>query len=316
MRLLWLFLFFCEAGFSQLVELKNFGENPGSLNAYIYVPKSISNEKNVPLVVALHGCSQTAHNIAEETGWNTLAEKHGFIVLYPEQKIANNASRCFNWFSKKDIKRNGESKSIKNMIDHVIQNYAIEKSSVHIYGLSAGGALTAAMLAQYPDQFQSGAVLAGGAYGLAKNAAQAYKVMKGKDKTYTTPKQLAGLVQDLLSTEQSYPKLIVLYGTEDKVVHPKNSEKLILQWIGLNPNETFKENIAFLLNGQVTRKAYLTQENKEYIIEYKLSNFGHFLPVDPGTADNQGGKIGQFSKAIGFFSTYYIARDMGLMERK
>lgn len=172
------------------------------------------------------------------------------------------------------------------------------------------------MLAQYPDQFQSGAVLAGGAYGLAKNAAQAYKVMKGKDKTYTTSKQLAGLVQDLHSTEQSYPKLIVLYGTEDKVVHPKNSEKLILQWIGLNPNETFKENIAFLLNGQVTRKAYLTRENKENVIEYKLSNFGHFLPIDPGTADNQGGKIGQFSKAIGFFSTYYIAQDMGLVERK
>jgi len=76
--------------------VSSFGTNPGALNMYSYVPIGISGA--APLVVAMHGCTQNAVTIATEAGWNTLADRHKFYVVYPEQIAANNSSNCFNWF--------------------------------------------------------------------------------------------------------------------------------------------------------------------------------------------------------------------------
>ncbi|HWY37579.1 MAG TPA: hypothetical protein VNY73_03400, partial [Bacteroidia bacterium] len=62
------------------------------------------------------------------------------------------------------------------------------------------------------------------------------------------------------------------------------------------------------------RKSYLDANKKEKIIFYEIDNLGHALPVDPGTSPGKGGKTGLFAVDKDFFSTYWIAKDFGLLE--
>ena len=76
-----------------------FGSNPGQLKAWIYAPERAVS--GAPLVVVLHGCTQNAAGYDESAGWSRLAEKHGFVLLYPEQQRSNNPNLCFNWFHRR-----------------------------------------------------------------------------------------------------------------------------------------------------------------------------------------------------------------------
>ena len=103
-----------------LVEVEQFGSDPGNLRMFVHVPSSLPDTSIAhPLVVVLHGCSQSAAGFAEQSGWNELADRVGFYVIYPQQRTGNNASHCFNWFQEKDITRgSGEVESIHNMVKH------------------------------------------------------------------------------------------------------------------------------------------------------------------------------------------------------
>ena len=71
-----------------------------------------------PLVIALHGCTQTADEYDHGTGWSSLADSLGFAVVYPQQQPANNPKNCFSWFVPGDIARGrGEALSIREMVD-------------------------------------------------------------------------------------------------------------------------------------------------------------------------------------------------------
>ncbi len=69
-----------------------------------------SPKAGAPLVVALHGCGQTAASYDHGIGWSKLAERLGFALLLPEQKRANNFNRCFGWFCPADMERDGASR--------------------------------------------------------------------------------------------------------------------------------------------------------------------------------------------------------------
>ena len=95
---LWTFL-----SYAQLTPISSFGSNPGNLNMYVHIPNNMPS--NAPLVLVLHGCTQSASSYASESDWNSLADEYGFYVIYAEQKSANNSSQCFNWFESGDITR-------------------------------------------------------------------------------------------------------------------------------------------------------------------------------------------------------------------
>ena len=155
-----------EAEFSarHLREVTGFGSNPGNLRMLTHMRRNLP--ESPALVVALHGCTQTAADYDRGSGWSELAYRHGFAVLFPEQKRANNPNNCFNWFLPSDTGRGaGEALSIRQMIDQMVEEQGIDRSRVFIVGLSAGGAMAAAMLAAYPEAFAGGAVIAGLPYG-------------------------------------------------------------------------------------------------------------------------------------------------------
>ena len=161
-----------EAGPSHLVEVTAFGPNPGNLLMRTYVPENLA--RSSPLVVVLHGCTQTAAGYDYGAGWSTLADRYGFALLFPEQRQANNQRLCFNWFQPGDMERErGEPLSIRQMIARMTRDHDTDSSRVFVTGLSAGGAMTAVMLATYPELFAGGAIVAGLPYGCATNVQEA-----------------------------------------------------------------------------------------------------------------------------------------------
>lgn len=292
-------------------EVTFFGDNPGNLKMWVANETSSSDSTLRPLVVALHGCSQSVEGLSYQSGWTDLAEKNDFVMLYPNQKRVNNVSKCFNWFEESDINRGyGEMKSIINMIDYAIENFSIDTNRIYIYGVSAGAAMSVALMAEYPAYFSAGASFAGAPYKIANGKVDGLKVMlKPKD---LTPKQWGSLVKD--NDSIAFPKLIVGHGVNDFVVDIKNSEELIEQWTDVHHVDTVPDRVASKFHSyNVDRITYENADNEECVVFYKFYNIGHAIPVNPGDGDNMGGKTSVYSKDIGFFSTYYVAKDFGLI---
>jgi len=128
------------AGPSRLEEMTGFGTNPGNLLARCYVPRRLA--RGSPLVVVLHGCTQTAAEYDHGSGWSQLADRYGLALLFPEQQGANNPLLCFNWFAPEDMHRDsGEALSVRRMIEVMLAKVGLDAKQVFITGLSAGGAI-------------------------------------------------------------------------------------------------------------------------------------------------------------------------------
>lgn len=178
---------------ASLTEVTGFGSNPGNLRMFRYVPDGLPAGR--PLVVAMHGCTQSAGGFDDETGWTKWADQWGFALVLPQQQSANNLNSCFNWFEAGDIRRDaGEALSIKQMTDRMKADVGSDPARVHATGLSAGAAMTNVMLAAYPDVFASGAPVAGLPYACATSVVAAYSCMNPGSNL--TPAAWAAKVRD------------------------------------------------------------------------------------------------------------------------
>ncbi len=309
-------LFISPAAAQQLVQIQNFGSNPGNLKMYMYSPAGLDSSKKVPLVVVLHGCLQTAGKAAKQTGWNRLADAYGFKVLYPQQRMLNNPEKCFCWYKRSDIEKGqGESMSIMQMITEVKRSGTIDTGQVFITGLSAGAAMGVAMLADYPQTFNAGAIFAGGAYKTATNLWTALLSMYGFH--IKSPEKWGALVREQNPNYTgAYPRLIIYQGKADVVVNQRNASQLMKQWTNLQgistkPTATVKR---FAGVKAIEKNSYHNASGKEVVTWYKVKHLGHALLVDPGKCFNQGGRRGLFSSDKNYFSTYWTAIDFGLIK--
>jgi poly(hydroxyalkanoate) depolymerase family esterase len=295
-----------------LVQVKNFGSNPGNLTMYRYVPKN--KLTNAPLVVVLHGCTQNVNDVLHDTEWDKLAEKYGFLLVLPETKTTNNTQNCFNWFDENHQQRNaGEPLSIMQMIDNMKQNFTIDPTKIFITGLSAGAGMTAIMLATYPDVFKSGAIIAGIPYKATTTAFGASSAMMG---TITkTPEQWGNLVRNAFSYVGSYPTLAIIHGIQDPIVNVKNASELIKQWTNIHQTDQIPDNTSypFNANNDVTEYIYKNQQQQPVVVYYQINNLGHAIPVFPGTGTAQGGQTGTYSVNKAFYAPYWIGKYWGII---
>jgi len=194
-------------------EVTGFGSNPGNLRMFKYVPAGLP--AGAPLVVALHGCAQSASSYDAETGWVLLADRWRFALLLPQQQSANNSSSCFNWFEVGDTTRGqGEPLSIRQMVDRMIADHGSAAGRIYVTGLSAGGAMTAVMLATYPDVFAGGAVVAGLPYRCATSQSAAFSCMNpGTD---LTPAQWGDRVRAAFSYAGPRPIVSLWHGASPR----------------------------------------------------------------------------------------------------
>src|SRR5258705_3281148 len=126
----------------------------GTLHYELYVPSTYQAGTPLPLVVALHGCTQTADGFRQLTRWDTLAESKGFMVLFPQQESSSNQFKCWNFFQDAHMHRSaGEPSLIAAVTLNVERNYSVDPHRIYANGLSAGGAMASVRGATYPDLF-------------------------------------------------------------------------------------------------------------------------------------------------------------------
>ena len=223
------------AGVTGRTEVSGFGSNPGRLSMYVHVPPQPPAD-GAPLVVLLHGCGQTAAAFAHDTGWVALADRLGFPLLLPEQIGENNQGRCFNWFRPAHVQRGvGEAASIRQMVAAAIERFGSDPARVYLAGLSAGAAMTAALLAAYPDDFAAGAAVAGLPVGAAASTSEAL-IRMAEAGPPRLPAAWAELVRSAAPSGYtgSWPRLSIWRGEADRVVDPANSRLLAEQWSALH----------------------------------------------------------------------------------
>jgi poly(hydroxyalkanoate) depolymerase family esterase len=296
---------------SHLRETQNFGTNPGALRMFTHLPPNVSGE--IPLVVVLHGCTQTAAGYDQGAGWSTLANRYGFALLFPEQQRANNPNGCFNWFQTGDIERgHGEALSIRQMIAKMVADHAIDAHRVFVTGLSAGGAMTSVMLATYPDIFAGGAIIAGLPYGAAVNVQQAFASMAQSPPR--SARAWGDLVRNASPHKGSWPRISVWHGSADSTVAPSNAREILKQWAdlhGISIEPAFTENV-----DQFPRQVWRGVEGDEVIESYTIPNMAHGTPLEVGEDCDQCGAAGAFLLDVGISSSYRIAKFWGIADHQ
>jgi len=287
-----------------------FAPNPGALRLWIYSPAK--DLEGAPLVVVLHGCGQGAKGYAEAAGWTALADRLGFVVLAPEQTSANNPNRCFNWFEPGDAQRDrGEAASIRAMIQSVMRAKGLDPERVFVTGLSAGGAMTAVMLACYPEVFNAGAILAGVPYGVADTLQSALNAMyfpkahAGED--------LAALARQAGPRSAAPPRLSIWHGDADQTVKAFNAEEIARQWARLHGLPEEATQVRHLQGRTQALWRGGGADGPVLVERHLIHGMGHGTPLSAEGAEGLGA-VGPFMLETGVSSSLEIARFWGLVE--
>jgi poly(hydroxyalkanoate) depolymerase family esterase len=199
-----------------------FSNQAGSRPYKLYVPSGYHGQ-SVPLIVMLHGCTQSPDDFAAGTRMNAAAEEHTCLIAYPGQTSSANTQKCWNWFNAADQQRDvGEPSLIAGITREVMRDYAIDRRRVYIAGFSAGGAAAAIMSDAYPDLYAAIGVHSGLACGAARDMPSAFAAMKGN----------AGLAPRHARTGPAASRVvpaIVFHGDRDTTVDPRNADSVVAQ---------------------------------------------------------------------------------------
>jgi poly(hydroxyalkanoate) depolymerase family esterase len=195
---------------------------------FLYIPATVGRRDRVPLVVMLHGCSQDAQTFAQGSRMNELADEHRFLVLYPQQSLRANAWRCWNWFEPRTADGAGEAAAIAALVHEIARRYPVDGSRVYVVGISAGGAMTAILALCYGALFAACAIVAGMMYRAADSALAGARAMRNG--APVSPESMADEAASRLSRKMRFVPALVIHGTQDSVVHPRNAEQTVRQF--------------------------------------------------------------------------------------
>ena len=205
---------------------KAFSNQAGSRTYKLYVPSRYRGQP-LPLIVMLHGCTQSPDDFAAGTRMNLRAEEYNCFVAYPAQSASANVSKCWNWFRPGDqVRGQGEPALIAGITRQVMSDYSVDEERVYAAGLSAGAAAAAVLAAAYPDLYAAIGVHSGLAWGAASDVASAFAAMRRSG-----PAASRGSGGNL-SGRGEYSRIvpaIVFHGDQDTTVHPNNADQVIAQ---------------------------------------------------------------------------------------
>ena len=197
----------------------------GALNYRLYVPAD-SAQRNLALVMMLHGCTQNPEDFALGTRMNALADEFGLIVAYPHQPRGANPSGCWNWFDKRHQNRGaGEPAKLAGLAQSLQREFGVSRERTFVAGLSAGGAMAEVLGATYPDVFEAVGIHSGLLYKAAGDVASAFSAMRNGAAGAPAPRPAS----------QYECRKIIFHGGADATVHPDNARRLVAQANGVDP---------------------------------------------------------------------------------
>jgi poly(hydroxyalkanoate) depolymerase family esterase len=206
---------------------RSYSNRAGSRLYKLYIPSGYVRQE-VPLVVMLHGCTQSPDDFAAATRMNALAEEQTFLVAYPAQAQGANMQKCWNWFQPTDQQRGrGEPSIIAGITRQIVEEYHVAGGRVYVAGMSSGGAMAAIMGATYPDLYAAIGVHSGLAPGAAHDLSSAFAAMR-QGGPATTHRDNPTVVATGESAR--IVPAILFHGDRDTTVHPRNADYLLAHY--------------------------------------------------------------------------------------
>ena len=304
-----------EDGFSQDIEGEQFGpvvppepavcgrflsraftNHAGRRTYKLYVPDSYSAEgrNEVPLVVMLHGCTQSPDDFAAGTRMNVLAEQRGFLVVYPAQTANANGSRCWNWFRSQDQGRDGgEPSIIAGITREVASQYRVDNRRIFVAGLSAGAAMAVILGATYPELYAAVGVHSGLPYASAHDVPSAFSAMKGGA-------GLVGGLQPFASVHAQQTQIanivptIVFHGDRDNTVAASNGAAIVAAAIALSEQQSLRVTTheGVTSSGRTYSRTLFADGGDDVVVE-------HWIVHGAGHAWSGGSESGSFTDPCG-----------------
>lgn len=280
-------------------ETKNYVSPLGHRTYKLFTPSLYAGQP-LPLVVMLHGCSQSPDDFAAGTNMNAIAEELGFFVAYPEQTSSANPMGCWNWFKSSDQKKDGgEPALITGIVRDIFAGHAVKQHMVYVAGLSAGGAMAAILGMTYPDMFAAIGVHSGLPCGAATSMTGAFSAMK----------RGGGRVP---ASASPYPvPTIVFHGDKDRTVDHVNSSDVIAQFDTTGAFDRSATETGSSKGGMKYSRSVYFQENGSPLFE-------HWMIHGAGHAWSGGNGMGSYTEPRGpdasremirFFFEHKLQRD-------
>lgn len=302
-----------HAAHAELTEVTDFGSNPGRLQMFTYVPQGL--RAGAPLVVMLHGCAQRASDVDDETGWTQMADTYRFAMVFPQTTFVDPLGfiPCFRAYDSGHNRRGvGEALSVKQMVDWMQRNQAVDPQRIYVSGISSGAFMTSVMMASYPDVFAAGAIFSGIPYRCVDRYIDLARcAVIGRSRT---PRQWGDLVRSAYPGYRGpYPRVSIWHGTWDVVVRESNAAELVKQWTNVNGVDQTADEYN-LLSGY-PHAVYKTAGGEPRVEHYTLTLGGHAIQVNPvgllhqpacGTATTVGTQLSTICQV------YYTAKWFGI----
>ncbi|GAA4263302.1 extracellular catalytic domain type 1 short-chain-length polyhydroxyalkanoate depolymerase [Dactylosporangium darangshiense] len=268
-----------------LTEVTNFGANPGGMRMHVYVPDA--RPANPAIVVAMHGCGGSGPGFYSGSEFASLADRYGFIVIYPSATQQAGFGNCFDTWSDAAKRRGGGSDpvSVVSMVTYVERQFGGDPNRVYATGSSSGGMMTNEMLALYPDVFKAGAAFMGVPFNCFANAADyppgsSRCTGGGMDRT---PQQWGDAVRQAYAGYTGpRPRVQLWHGTSDTLVPYQLLQEEIEQWtdvFGLSQTPMATDTPQSGWN----RRRYADGSGTVRVEAYSIQGAGHSLPA-PGMA--------------------------------
>lgn len=237
----------------------------GSRRYRLYVP-ACAKEGTTGVVMMLHGCTQTPEDFATGTGMNALADRLGFVVIYPAQSRGDNAQSCWNWFSRGDQRRGrGEPAILAGLAQKICAEYDVTREDTFVVGLSAGAAMAAILGETYPDVFAAVGAHSGLPAGSAKDVPSAFAAMAGNALEAPDPVQADQRVRTIL-----------FHGSADHTVHPSNGDNIARRARGVGSSQIVETSAKGDAGGRTYTRDISSDEHGIIFLEHwAVDSLGH-----------------------------------------
>ncbi|GAA4249579.1 extracellular catalytic domain type 1 short-chain-length polyhydroxyalkanoate depolymerase [Dactylosporangium darangshiense] len=276
------------ASAATLAEVTGFGNNPSNLRMYVYVPNTV--QARPAILVAVHYCTGSGPAFYSGTEFASLADRYGFIVVYPS---ATRSGSCFDVSSPQALKHNGGSDpvGIMSMVTYAEQHYNGDPNRVYVTGASSGGMMTNVLLGDYPDVFKAGAAFMGVPFGcFATTDGSSWNSQCSSGQRIYTPQQWGDMVRAAYpGYTGARPRMQVWHGTTDTTLAYPNFGEEIKQWtnvLGVSQTPVLTDTP----QSGWTRTRYGNASTQAPVEAISISGVGHSLPLS-----------GQAAMAIAFF---------------
>ncbi|MEW2146207.1 PHB depolymerase family esterase [Micromonospora vinacea] len=270
------------ASAATLTQVTNFGTNPTNLQMHLYVPDRVAAQP--ALLLALHYCTGSGPAVHSGFGLSTLADRYGFIVIYPS---VTRSSKCWDVSSPQALRRDGGSDPVglKSMIDHVRSRYPVDANRISVGGFSSGAMMTNVMVGLYPDLFNAGFSSSGVPFGCfaTTNGAEWNSECSG-GRIVRTGQQWGDLVRNAYpGYSGKRPRFQIWHGTTDTTLSYVNFGEQIKQWTnvqGVSQTPSFTDSP----QASATRTRYGGTGGTAPVEAISFQGYGHSIPFDAAQA--------------------------------